>query len=479
MSLNPTLSAALGLMLGLVSSACAATIQKANNSADLNLPASWTDGVVPGSQDVARWNSILAGGNFTNLGADLSWQGITVLDPGGGVIIGGANTLTLGTAGIDMNSATQDLIITSGLTIAAGQSWDVAAGRVLALGTGAFTRGAGATLIARGAGTITTTNIANTNGIIGPWAVVNASGIYSYATVSSGNIMGFTGGTASADFNWTRTNNNTFNYDVAATGAAIGSDRVANTVRFTGGTGTQNYGTNNTTTVTLNGLLNSGNGMVTLGEAGGTSHGQLAIGTNNGNELVFNAANSGIVVAIPIINTGATAGSIVTTGSNTVTITGTGGVSTYTGNTTVSGGTLVLADDSQLKFLIGANGVSNSISGNGTVTLNGDFNLDLTGASPAPGNSWSLVNVGTLNETFGSTFGLVGFTESANVHTRTVGTDTYSFSEASGNLTVAVATGYALWAGNYAANQAANLDFDNDGVRNGVEYFMGATGSSF
>jgi hypothetical protein len=37
---------------------------------------------------------------------------------------------------------------------------------------------------------------------------------------------------------------------------------------------------------------------------------------------------------------------------------------------------------------------------------------------------------------------------------------------------------FNAWAAANAGNQAANLDYDGDGVRNGVEYFMGATGSS-
>jgi len=44
---------------------------------------------------------------------------------------------------------------------------------------------------------------------------------------------------------------------------------------------------------------------------------------------------------------------------------------------------------------------------------------------------------------------------------------------------VAAASGYDSWATTNAGGQAANLDYDSDGVANGVEYFMGATGSSF
>jgi len=44
----------------------------------------------------------------------------------------------------------------------------------------------------------------------------------------------------------------------------------------------------------------------------------------------------------------------------------------------------------------------------------------------------------------------------------------------------AVPTGnsYATWAATNAGGQASGLDYDGDGVSNGVEYFMGATGSS-
>ena len=41
------------------------------------------------------------------------------------------------------------------------------------------------------------------------------------------------------------------------------------------------------------------------------------------------------------------------------------------------------------------------------------------------------------------------------------------------------AASYGTWAANYAGGQSAGEDFDNDGVENGSEYFMGETGSSF
>ena len=80
----------------------------------------------------------------------------------------------------------------------------------------------------------------------------------------------------------------------------------------------------------------------------------------------------------------------------------------YTGNTTVNGGTLTLADNARLKFVLGATGVNNKITGSGAVQLDGDFTLDTTAAGTTPGDSWQIVDVGTLAETYGSTFTVVG-----------------------------------------------------------------------
>jgi hypothetical protein len=78
--------------------------------------------------------------------------------------------------------------------------------------------------------------------------------------------------------------------------------------------------------------------------------------------------------------------------------------------------------------------VNNTITGtaNQTLTLNGDFIFDLSGA--AANGSWTIVDVGMLNESFGSSFSIVGFTEAANVWTYVSGTKTYTFSEATGIL---------------------------------------------
>lgn len=322
----------------------AAVIEKANNTNALNLPSSWTGATVPGPNDVAEWSFAVAGANTVALGADLGLKGISVASPGGAVTIAAGNVLTLGTSGIDLSFASQDLTVSSGLALAGGgQSWNIPLGRTLTLDTGSFVHSGGSALGIVNDGTIVTSmpGLVNTNAIIGPWAKIVTAGVSAYATLSGSNLVGLAGTTSG--FNWTTTNDNTFNYDVSGPSANIGINRVANTIRYTGVVATQNYGSNGTATVTLNGLMNAGIGAITLSETGTTNQGQIAVGTNNNNELVLDAATANIVLNIPIINTGANAGSVVVTGSNTVAITSSGGVSTYTGATTVAGGTLLVS----------------------------------------------------------------------------------------------------------------------------------------
>src|SRR5262245_34058687 len=63
-------------------------ITKANNATDLSLSGSWLGGVVPGLTDLARWDATVVGPNNVVLGADLSWNGIQLANPGGTVTIG-------------------------------------------------------------------------------------------------------------------------------------------------------------------------------------------------------------------------------------------------------------------------------------------------------------------------------------------------------------------------------------------------------
>lgn len=128
-------------------------------------------------------------------------------------------------------------------------------------------------------------------------------------------------------------------------------------------------------------------------------------------------------------------------GNNDVerTLTFTSPDSTFTGSINVldGGGSpsrFRLGETGVLNFAIGSNGINNSVYGNGIATFDGTFVFDLSGASANPGDSWTIVDVATLTETFGATFSVAGFTESGDVWTN----GQYEFSEVTGILSVVV-----------------------------------------
>jgi hypothetical protein len=84
-------------------------------------------------------------------------------------------------------------------------------------------------------------------------------------------------------------------------------------------------------------------------------------------------------------------------------------------------------------FALGANGVSNSISGaSAAMTLfNGVFDLDLSNVDYAIGNSWQLVTAAAV--TYGANFGLTGFTNNAGIWRD----GSFSFDQSTGILSVA------------------------------------------
>jgi autotransporter-associated beta strand protein len=167
------------------------------------------------------------------------------------------------------------------------------------------------------------------------------------------------------------------------------------------------------------------------------------------------------------------------TSAGTLTLSGT---HTCLGNTTVDAGTLELAASGSLMFVLGAtSGTNNSLTGAGTVILDGTFVIDTSAADALDSGSWILENVGTLTGPYGSTFSVAGFTDAGgNRWTKDLSpTKTYTFDEDTGVLTLETATvaAFSSWITGTFANgqlpvdqQGPNDDYDGDGIPNLIEY---------
>ena len=147
---------------------------KANNTTALNAGASWSDLSVPtlANLDIATWNSTVTSANTTvAIGGNLDVLGLKVVNPGAAVTITQAagNILTIGSSGIDLSAATQNLTLfntantAANIAVGANQSWNVASGRTLTL----FNTSNSANTRLTGSGNITVTGAGTVNMMVG------------------------------------------------------------------------------------------------------------------------------------------------------------------------------------------------------------------------------------------------------------------------------------------------------------------------
>ncbi|MES2439514.1 MAG: autotransporter-associated beta strand repeat-containing protein [Verrucomicrobiota bacterium] len=181
---------------------------------------------------------------------------------------------------------------------------------------------------------------------------------------------------------------------------------------------------------------------LTGGTLGAKAAWSSSVGVELTNSAVVKAADAADAAHDITLNGAVTgSGALVKTGAGILTLTG---LNTYTGDTTVNAGKLAV------------NG--SAIADTGKLVINGG-QVQPTGTEV----------VGTLffggvqqeSGTWGATGS--GATHIDNVHFTGTGVV---------NVIAGPPVGYSGWAATNAGGQTSNLDFDNDGVRNGIEYFM-------
>lgn len=455
----------------------AADIIKANNTTALNDAGSWVSGGPPTASDVAVWDSTLGGVNSSAIGASLSVAGLKVTNPGGAITIADTTgaTLTLGTSGIDMSTATQNLTLEPNLAIDGNQSWTVAGGRSLnALATSRVGSGTGNIgIVQAGSGTANVFfnrngNNANWNGYSGNVTVGANVRVLSQgnaaAAFGSGTVTVAGGEIVQREGNWTFGNNidvtsasvigNDSSLGLARTLKLLGDLSSSNssgltfTNNITGGTRTDNMGfllaganpsTYGTTTISANSRVRvGGNSTATIVSPGWNAGDRGSLGTGDvtlaaaTSELGFtrtdahtvanNISGSGTVVIGG--NTTETAG----TSTQVVTLSGT---NTYTGATRVSRSRLNLTGTMTSAITVdNAGSISGTGSTTGGLTLSSGAGIALAGGA----TTTSL----TVN---GATFGGSNVVTFFNAATPSTVYDVFTYGSGTvtdpGNLTVA------------------------------------------
>ena len=368
-----------GNTLNLVITSVVSALAKANNADNLNLPTSWTTGVVPGPSTIAPWNSLVTAPNTTVLGADLTWAGIKVTDPAGLVTINAGNTLTLGAAAtdIDLAAAAADLTLNCPLVIGAANVWDVGPGRTLTLGnvvsgSSPVTKQGGGTATLTGPNTFNA-GLSLTAGTLNINSAEALGATASTFTIAGGRIDNNSGGAIAVANNnpqaWRAdvTFLGTADLDLGAGAVTLGDNRTV---------------TVNANTLTVNGAIGGGDFSLTK-EGNGT--------------LVLNGANT--------FNGG------VTLNAGTLTL---GGANTFSAGVTLNFGTLNLNHQgalgtSTLTFTTAGGVIGNTSGGlvtlsnnpqawNADFTFNGPYDLNLgDGAVTPSANRVVTVNAGTLS----------------------------------------------------------------------------------
>ncbi len=150
---------------------------------------------------------------------------------------------------------------------------------------------------------------------------------------------------------------------------------------------------------------------------------------------------------------------------------------------------LIVSNTGEMTFYPAENGDSNSIGGTGSLQYGGKLRIDISTTDVTPGNSWTLVDVGSLaSATFGSTFAVTSwwlgdFAETSpdsGIWKAVYDGHEWIFAESTGTLSVHTHVGdpFISWIDTYFPGETdpdivgKNADPDGDGVNNLTEFAL-------
>jgi fibronectin-binding autotransporter adhesin len=266
--------------------------------------------------------------NFANLATPTNF-----INSASSLSMGGGALSILAKSSLATSQSFAGLNVTAGANVISVNS-NGGGGTTLALNAITQSAGSGGTVkfTLPASGSITTTT-ANTNSMIGGWAIIdNGNSTYSWAANNGSNVIAAaaTTTTAGAANNWAPSGNVTLASNTAANSLIEIHDILLNGHTLTIGSGGIIFQSNNFWMQNSTGTLTSG----------------LASG-----ELFVHTPNAGLTdteIRVNITNNGSTAVSLIKDGPGNLIIqpqTTSSNLSTYTGNTIINGGTLTLSNN--------------------------------------------------------------------------------------------------------------------------------------
>jgi trimeric autotransporter adhesin len=181
------LLACLVLVAMLAFSAQAATYTKKSGTTPYSNPSGWLTGVVPTPTDIGEWNVSTGGQASGGLGASTNWLGVRLHDTGNNQSIGNTagTALTLGASGVECSSAaTRTLTLSCGLALGIDQTWTVTGGALVVSRT---VNNAGYLLTIAGSGNTTISAVISGTGGL----TINRSGSLAMVLSGANTYTGF------------------------------------------------------------------------------------------------------------------------------------------------------------------------------------------------------------------------------------------------------------------------------------------------